>query len=356
MLLYGLCSLGPCCGVPTSWLLGLVSGLRGLAPGLRCLSRFCAFCPLPPVAVLTRLDTGILSAPGSVGGAVPFDSAGSLGSTVVLSLQGSGIPSASGTFFVAGSFVVAGSLGNVELLGSVVLLPLLGSEVPSALCSLFSAGLFFSGVSLGSTGFFFSAGSFSGAVMLPLLGSGVPRFLEITGSLVSLLLNTIVCLVAKLQDTCPTPVLCFSDSKLPNSTNCGSACGLIDLNDGGRGRRVRVWWRDVRCFPLYCRMREIFSRCFLSCRVLNLGNLLLPLLDFCKGQLLLLTGFFLLISVSLGCVCLGFTFVVLSVGFAAGLFAAVEFFGAMGADPLFGFDVSFLLVAGGVVAWASRGL
>ena len=103
-------------------------------------------------------------------------------------------------------------------------------------------------------------------------------------------------------------------------------------------------------------MWAIFSRCFLSCKVLNVCNLLLLLLGFRKGRLLFLQRFFSFIYVSLDFACLDFTSVIWVVGFAAGPLAVVGFFGVVIVDPLFGFDVSSLLVAGGVVAWDSRGL
>ena len=85
--------------------------------------------------------------------------------------------------------------------------------------------------------------------------------------------------------------------------------------------------------------------------------MLLLLLGFRKGRLLFLQGFFFsFINVSLDFACLDFTSVIWVVGFAAGPLAVVGFFGVVVVDPLFGFDVSSLLVAGGVVAWDSRGL
>ena len=104
-------------------------------------------------------------------------------------------------------------------------------------------------------------------------------------------------------------------------------------------------------------MWTIFSRCFLSCKVLNVCNLLLLLLGFRKGRLLFLSGFFLCINVSLGFVGLAFTFAFLFVGVVAGLLAAVGCFGAeVFVDPLFRFGVGFLFVAGVGVSWGSKGL
>ena len=104
-------------------------------------------------------------------------------------------------------------------------------------------------------------------------------------------------------------------------------------------------------------MQTIFSRCFLSCNVSNVGSLLLNLLGFRKGRLLFLSGFFLCINVSLGFVGLAFTFAFLFVGVVAGLLAAVGCFGAeVFVDPLFRFGVGFLFVAGVGVSWGSKGL
>ena len=189
------------------------------------------FAHLPPIAVFALLNTEVSSLLGLlvVGS---FVSAG-LALVVMSPLLGSGVPSALGSLFFAGFFVSSGALGRIGplvsagSLGSAAMFPLLGSGVPPASDSFFAAWSFFLASSPGNVDPLGSVGS-----------------LFSVGSLVSLLLVTPILLVAKLLGTCPslcpTSVLCIGSPELSIPTDFDSACELINLSGGRRGRRMRV--------------------------------------------------------------------------------------------------------------------